>query len=76
MEILELLKKRKHHVGEIMKKLDKEQSLVSHHLKSLRECGLIESQVEGKKRIYKIKGEELPEFLKNIEKLSKKLCQE
>jgi ArsR family transcriptional regulator, nickel/cobalt-responsive transcriptional repressor len=42
------------HVGEINDALRIEQSLLSHHLKVLREAGLVESQRHGKNVLYRL----------------------
>lgn len=41
-------------VNEIAKKLDEEQSNVSHHLKNLANCSILNVKQNGKKRIYSI----------------------
>lgn len=46
------------HVSEINESLDLEQSLLSHHLKILREAGLVTSQRDGKAVLYSL----APEF--------------
>jgi len=42
------------HVGEINDELGLEQSLLSHHLKVLREAGLVVSQRDGKAVLYQL----------------------
>lgn len=41
-------------VGEIQAALHIEQSLLSHHLRSLREVGIVESKRDGKSMLYRI----------------------
>ena len=42
------------HVGEVNETLGLEQSLLSHHLKVLREAGLVESRRDGKAVLYSL----------------------
>jgi len=52
-EILELLQKNKELcVNDFVKKLKKDQPLVSHHLKTLKKCGIVKSRDEGKKAMF------------------------
>lgn len=52
--IIHLLQDRDYKATDIADKLGYEQSLVSHHLSRLKKCGFVTSQVNGKKRIYKL----------------------
>ena len=64
-------------VTDIVKKIQKDQPLVSHHLRILRECGIVVSQNKGKKVMYKITNKRLVGVISNISKASKqmpKLC--
>ncbi|MBI2084842.1 MAG: winged helix-turn-helix transcriptional regulator [Candidatus Aenigmarchaeota archaeon] len=54
LDIIELLRKRSLSVSEIHRKLDLEQSRVSHNLKCLIDCGFVTSKKLGKKRMYSI----------------------
>ena len=73
-EILELLQKNKEFcVNDFVNKLKKEQPLVSHHLKTLKKCGIVKSRDEGKKAMYSISNKQLSELISNITKTSKKI---
>ena len=73
-EILELLQKNKELcVNDFVNKLKKEQPLVSHHLKTLKKCGIVKSRDEGKKAMYSISNKQLSELISNITKISKKI---
>jgi ArsR family transcriptional regulator len=52
--VIEMLMDGPKTVGELAKELGVEQSLLSHHLKILRNEGLIESNRDGKSVIYKL----------------------
>jgi len=54
--IFELLKTDRT-VTEIYTSLGMEQSLASHHLKALKECGFVTSKTMGKARIYSVNRE-------------------
>jgi len=55
LEIIDLLKKKgEMSVLEIAEKLSLEQTRLSHALKCLRNCGLVESKVNGKFRLYSL----------------------
>ena len=73
-EILELLYKNKELcVNDFVEKLEKDQPLVSHHLKTLKKCGIVKSRDEGKKAMYAISNNQLSELISNIVKTSKKI---
>jgi len=74
IQILIILKNGERCVCEIMKNLNKEQSLISHHLQALRRCGLIKRRREGKKIMYRLVDPSISKLLVDIEKLSDKLC--
>ena len=42
------------HVGELNEPLDVEQSLLSHHLKVLKDAGLVEAERDGKAVLYRL----------------------
>jgi DNA-binding transcriptional ArsR family regulator len=72
--ILELLQKNKELcVNDFVEKLKKDQPLVSHHLKTLKKCGIVKSRDEGKKAMYAISNNQLSELISNVTKTSKKI---
>ncbi len=60
-------------VNDFVKKLKKDQPLVSHHLKTLKKCGIVKSRDEGKKAMYTISNNQLSELISNVTKTSKKI---
>lgn len=52
LSVLQILMEGPKHVGEINAVLELEQSLLSHHLKILREAGLVEATRDGKAVLY------------------------
>ena len=73
-EILELLQKNKELcVNDFVEKLEKDQPLVSHHLKTLKKCGIVKSRDEGKKAMYAISSSQLSEIISNVTSASKKI---
>lgn len=74
LQILLMLEKGERYVREIIDELDKEQSLISHHLQAVRKCGLIHRRREGKKIMYRLADPSILEFLADVEELSKKFC--
>jgi ArsR family transcriptional regulator len=73
-EILELLQKNKELcVNDLVEKLEKDQPLISHHLKTLKKCGIVKSRNQGKKSMYAISSNQLSELISNVTKTSKKI---
>ncbi len=54
LEIIELLRKGEKCVCEIIPRVNLIQSLVSRHLKILRDCGLVKDRKEGNRRLYSV----------------------
>lgn len=69
--ILKFLGDEEKCVCEIVEFIGKEQSVVSHHLASLRSCGIVQSRQDGKKVMYSVTNPELIGFLKKGEELAK-----
>jgi DNA-binding transcriptional ArsR family regulator len=55
LEILELLRKRPHSVGEIAEQVDVSQQAVSQHLAVLDRAGLVEARKEGTRSVYVVR---------------------
>ncbi len=72
-QIIKSLQKEPKSVTEIAEDIKMEQSAVSHHLKQLKECRLIKSKTEGRKRIYSL-SETVKPALKAAEKHRAKYC--
>ena len=73
-EILEMLQKNKELcVNDFVDKIKKDQPLISHHLKTLKSCGIVKSREQGKKAMYSISNIQLSELISNITKASKKI---
>ena len=60
-------------VGDFVTQLQRDQPLISHHLKQLRECKIIKSRSEGKKVIYAISNKQLSKLIADITITSKKI---
>lgn len=54
LQVVRLLLEGPLHVGELQEKVEVEQSLLSHHLRVLREAGLVTAQRDGKAVLYRI----------------------
>jgi len=74
LQILMTLKGGKRCVCEIFRELGKEQSLISHHLKTLRKCEIVKCRREGKKIMYRLADSSVLELLTKVEKLADKFC--
>lgn len=77
ISILEALREKEQmNVGEICEALNMEQSTVSHHLRCLRNCGLVRTRKEGKQVFYSLNGEIVEKLLVLSGKHVKALAQE
>lgn len=72
--IMHSLKKGELCVHDITNELGLGQSLVSHHLRALRKCGLVKFRRDGKKKKYRLANQSVSKFLADVEKISKKFC--
>jgi DNA-binding transcriptional ArsR family regulator len=80
LQILKLLAKGERCVGDLAGVLDKEQSLISHHLRALKECNIVKERQEAQKVYYKLTDTRLARLIIDSEALMKELslckCQE
>lgn len=57
-------------VTELVELTGMEQSLVSHHLRSLRDCGLVRSRRHGKKVLYSTPSSDVADLLSRIREVA------
>ena len=72
--ILKFLGNEEKCVCEIVAHIGKEQSVISHHLASLRKCGLVQIRKDGKRVMYRVSHPEIVGFLSKGEELAKCLA--
>jgi DNA-binding transcriptional ArsR family regulator len=73
LQILKLLAEGEKCVGELTSVLDKEQSLVSHHLRALKECSIVTERQEAQRVYYKLTHSRLAGFIIDCDALMKEL---
>ena len=74
LSILNLILEKDLTVNEISKNLNLEQSLVSHHLKSLKEHGFVDYKIEGKTRLYSVNKETMRPLMDIMRAHVSKFC--
>lgn len=73
--ILEILQKNNEmSVSEIVSKLKKDQPLVSHHLRALKECGIVKTRENGKMTMYAIANRDISRLISEIVNTSEKMA--
>lgn len=73
-EILEILQKNDEMcVNDFVNEMKKDQPLISHHLKTLKNCGIVKSRDAGKKAMYSISNKQLSDLIFSITDASKKI---
>ncbi len=72
-KILYCIGKKEKCVNELANCLNIEQTLTSHHLKDMLDCGLIKKRREGKRIYYKVSEPEILEILEKGKELGYKL---
>ena len=77
LQILKLLTDSEKCVGEIAVALNKEQSLVSHHLRAMKECNIVTARQQAQNIYYKLTDPRLAKLVIDSEDLMKELplCQ-
>jgi DNA-binding transcriptional ArsR family regulator len=73
--IIALLDEKERTVGELVAALRLRQPLVSHHLKVLREIGLVDSRKEGRHRIYRVASATVSRRLRALEQAADAVLQ-
>jgi len=68
IKIINLLRKKRMNVSEIVKELEADQTAVSHDLKRLKRCGFVTAEVDGKYRYYKINKKTISPIMDLIDK--------
>lgn len=73
--ILELLQKNSEmSVNSLVSKLKKDQPLISHHLKALKDCNIVKARENGKMIMYSISNKDLSKLIDDIIKTSEKMA--
>lgn len=73
--ILELLQKNKvMSVNDLVAKLKKDQPLISHHLRALKQCNIINFKENGKSTMYFISNKEISSLIADIIKTGNKMA--
>jgi len=74
IKIISSLKEKEKNVTELSKELKVEQSKLSHALRLLRHCNIVDVKQKGKQRIYSLNKKTIVPILKIIDKHSKTFC--
>jgi len=75
MKIIFELKEKESSVGELVEKLNVEQSKISHALALLKKCKIVSVKQEGKQRIYFLNKDTIIPIFKLIDKHTKENCE-
>ena len=80
LQILKLLANGEKCVGELTGALNKEQSLISHHLRALKECSIVRERQDAQRVYYRLTDARLARLITDCEVLVRELslckCQE
>ena len=73
LQILKLLAESDRCVGELAEVMNKEQSLISHHLRALKDCNIVQDRQEAQKVYYKLADSRLARLIIDSEALMTEL---
>ena len=74
LRIINLLRKGRKNVSEIIKELKMDQTSISHDLARLRNCGFVKVDVDGKFRYYRLNDETIKPLMSLIDKHMSDYC--
>ncbi|MEK6844487.1 MAG: metalloregulator ArsR/SmtB family transcription factor [Nanoarchaeota archaeon] len=74
LNIINLLRKNRKNVSEIMLELNMDQTSASHNLARLKKCGFVISEIKGKYRYYKLNEKTIKPLMEIIEKHMSQYC--
>lgn len=74
LKIINLLRKGKKNVSEIIKELKMDQTAVSHDLSRLKKCGFVNAEINGKFRYYKLNEKTIKQLMDIIDKHMSQFC--
>ncbi len=74
LKIINLLRKGKKNVSEMMRELKMNQTSISHNLSRLKQHGFVKSEIEGRFRYYKLNEETIKTLMEIIEKHMGQYC--
>jgi DNA-binding transcriptional ArsR family regulator len=73
--ILEILQKNDEmSVNDLASRLKKDQPLVSHHLRALKECNIVKTRENGKMTMYSVANKDISRLISEIVKTSEKMA--
>ena len=74
LKIINMLRNRRMNVSEIIKKLNMDQTHVSHDLQRLRRCGFVKTEKDGKFVYYSLNKETIGQLMNIIDKHMSNYC--
>ncbi len=74
LKIINLLRKGKKNVSEIILELNMDQTAVSHDLARLKQCGFVKSEINGKYRYYSLNEKTIKPLMEMIDEHMSQYC--